>query len=164
MTDASFCPTDAKFVTASDDATVKVWDFERGAMERLMPGSKVEMGKSHAWDVKCAQWHPQKALIASGAKDNIIRIWDPKAPREVAALHLHKSAVTAMRWHADGHFLLTGSRDQLVKLFDLRTMQELHNFKGHRREVSALGWHPVHPELFASGGQDGTLFFWSTVT
>lgn len=29
---------------------------------------QVDGGKSHSWDVKTAQWHPDKALIASGAK------------------------------------------------------------------------------------------------
>lgn len=39
----SFCPTDSKFVTCSDDATVKVWDFERASLDRMLPGSKVGM-------------------------------------------------------------------------------------------------------------------------
>ena len=157
-------PTDAKFVTCGDDATVRVWDFERAAMERLLPGAKVENGKSHAWDVKAAQWHPQKALIASGSKDNIVRLWDPKASKEVCSLHLHKGTVNTLRWHPSGNFFCTGSRDQLLKLFDIRAMKELLTFKGHKKEVTAAAWHPHHPELLASGCYDGTIFFWSTIT
>lgn len=119
----SFCPTDGKFVTCSDDATVKAWDFRRASLERLLPGGRVEGGKSHAWDVRTVQWHPHKALIASGAKDNTVRLWDPKAPREVACLHLHKGTVNTLRWHPGGDCFLTGSRDQLLKLFDLRAMK-----------------------------------------
>ena len=51
----SFCPTDAKFCTCSDDGTVKVWDFETARLDRLMPGTGVDMGKSHSWDVKTVQ-------------------------------------------------------------------------------------------------------------
>ena len=83
--EVSFSPSGTKFVTCGDDATVKVWDFDRAALDRLLPGTDVESGKSHSWDVKTAQWHPSRALIASGAKDNIIRMWDPRAPREVSA-------------------------------------------------------------------------------
>jgi len=54
----SFCPTDAKFCTCSDDGTVKVWDFETAKLDRLMPGTGVDMGKSHSWDVKTVQVHP----------------------------------------------------------------------------------------------------------
>ena len=32
----SFAPSDKKFVTASDDKTLKVWDFERIACERVL--------------------------------------------------------------------------------------------------------------------------------
>lgn len=32
----------------------------------------------HQSDVKCVEWHPQRALIASGSRDASIRLWDPK--------------------------------------------------------------------------------------
>ena len=49
-----------------------------------------------------------------------------------------------------------------AQLFDVRTMREVSTFKQHKREITALAWHPVHPELFVSGGFDGTIYFWST--
>ena len=159
----SFCPTDAKFASCSDDATVKLWDFERGALDRQLTGKDTDGHKSHGWDVKCCVWHPEKALVASGSKDNVIKLWDAKAAREVCTLHLHKNTVNQLRWHPSGDFLLSGSRDQLVKLLDLRAMKEAAAFKGHKREVSALAWHPAHAELFASGAHDGTLYYWSTL-
>lgn len=159
----SFCPTDAKFVSGSDDAALKIWDFERGALERTLAGTGVEGGKSHNWDIKCAVWHPERALIASGSKDNAIKLWDPKAAREICTLFLHKNWVNCMQWHPSGNFFASGSRDQLVKLFDLRAMRESAAFKAHRREVTSLAWHPQHAELFASGGYDGSLYYWSTL-
>jgi len=33
-------------------------------------------------------------------------------------------------------------------------------FKHHPKEVSSLIWHPFHPELFASGGFDGSIGYW----
>ena len=161
--EVSFSPTDAKFVSCSDDATVKVWDFERGALDQVLAGANTEGGKSHGWDVKTVQWHPDKALIASGSKDNVIKLWDPRAAREICLLHLHKNTVTTLRWHPNGLCFASGSRDQLVKLFDLRTMREAAVFKGHKREVSSLAWHPQHAELFATGAQDGALLYWSTL-
>lgn len=59
----SFCPTDAKFCTCSDDGTVKVWDFETAKLDRLMPGTGVDMGKSHSWDVKTVQVPPLPPLV-----------------------------------------------------------------------------------------------------
>ena len=161
--EVSFCPNDSKFVSCSDDATVKVWDFERGALDKQLVGKDTDGSKSHGWDVKTAQWHPEKSLIASGSKDNVIKLWDPRMGREICLLHLHKNTVTTLRWHPKGQFFASGSRDQLIKLFDIRAMREAGVFKGHKREVSSLAWHPVHTELFASGAQDGSLYYWSTL-
>jgi len=159
----SFCPTDAKFCSCSDDHSIKIWDFERGALDRSLEGNDVDGGKSHGWDVKTAQWHPDKALIASGSKDNVIKLWDPRTPREICMLHLHKNTVTALRWHPTAHCFASSSRDQLVKLFDVRAMREFATFKAHKREISSLAWHPTHPELFASGAHDGSIYYWSTL-
>eukprot|EP00965_Chrysotila_dentata_P225902 6195062-Pleurochrysis_carterae.AAC.1 len=35
--------------------------------------------------VRCAEWHPSKALIATGSKDQTLKLWDPKAPKEVTS-------------------------------------------------------------------------------
>lgn len=44
--------------------------------------------KGHGADVKCVHWHPQKALIVSGSKDNQqpIKLWDPKSGQALATL------------------------------------------------------------------------------
>jgi len=162
--EVSFAPTDAKFVSCSDDATVKVWDFERGELDVLLKGNDTDgQPKSHGWDVKTAQWHPDKSLIASGSKDNVIKLWDPRAGKEICILHLHKNTVTCLRWHPKGQFFASGSRDQLVKLFDLRAMREAAVFKGHKRELSSIAWHPSNDELLATGAQDGALLYWSAL-
>ena len=67
-----------------------------------------------------------------------------------------------VRWNKNGNWLLTASRDHLLKIFDIRNLkEELQTFRGHKREALTLAWHPVHEELFASGGSDGAMMFWS---
>ena len=39
--------------------------------------------------------------------------------------------------------------------------RELYVFRGHAKEVCSLAWHPVHHDLLASGGSDGSLLHWS---
>ena len=94
--------TDAKFCTGADDGTVRVWDTDRASCERLFPGKDLDSNKSHRWNVTCVEWHPHKALVASGSKDQTTKLWDPRAPREVSVLHQHKGAITSLRWHANG--------------------------------------------------------------
>nr|CCA25010.1 WD40 repeatcontaining protein putative [Albugo laibachii Nc14] len=148
----SFSPTDFKFVSCSDDATVKVWDFESGREERVLTG--------HGWDVKCVAYHPQKCLLASGSKDNLVKIWDPKSGNSLNTLHGHKNTVFKVAWNQNGNWLLTASRDQLIKLYDIRTFKEITTLKGHTREVTSVAWHPCYERLFVSGSYDGSLMYW----
>ncbi|CAL1263888.1 unnamed protein product [Larinioides sclopetarius] len=151
----SFCPLDTKFVTCSDDGTVRIWDFLRCLEEKILRG--------HGADVKCVDWHPQKSLIVSGSKDSQqpIKLWDPKSGQSLATVHAHKNTVMDTKWNKNGNWLLTASRDHLIKLFDIRNMsQEMQTFRGHKKEATTLAWHPIHEGLFTSGGSDGCVMFW----
>jgi polyadenylation factor subunit 2 len=76
--DISFAPSNTRFATCSDDSLIKIWDFNQGVEERALTG--------HGWDVKCVDWHPYKALIASGSKDNMVKLWDPKTGKNLTTL------------------------------------------------------------------------------
>ncbi|KAI8129520.1 pre-mRNA 3' end processing protein WDR33 [Lucilia cuprina] len=152
-------PTDSKFVSCSDDGTLRIFDFLRCQEERVLRG--------HGADVKCVHWHPQKGLIVSGSKDNQqpIKLWDPKSGQALATLHAHKSTVMDLKWNDNGNWLVTASRDHLLKLFDLRNLkEEAQVFRGHKKEASSVSWHPVHEGLFCSGGSDGSILFWNVGT
>jgi len=152
----SFSPTDAKFASCSDDGTVRVWDFFSCVEERVLRG--------HGSDVKCVDWHPTKGILASGSKDNQqpVKLWEPKTGTVLTTLHAHKSTVMDIKWNANGNWLLTASRDHLLKIFDIRnTKEEMQTFRGHKKEVATAAWHPVHEGIFASGGSDGSIMFWS---
>lgn len=147
-------PSDAKIATGSDDSTIKIWDFAEAREERTLTG--------HGWDVKILDWHPYKGLLASGGKDNLIKLWDPRTGGDLTTLHGHKNTIMGLSWNKNGHWLLAGSRDQLLRIYDIRTMKELGSYKGHKKEVNCLQWHPFHTDLFASGGADGSVYFWQT--
>ncbi len=42
----------------------------------------------------------------------------------------------------------------------MRTQKEIATYRGHNRDVTCAAWHPLHEELFASGGYDGSLMYW----
>ena len=87
-----------------------------------------------------------------------------------------------LKWNRNGNWLLTASRDHLIKIFDIRNLaQEMQTFRGHKKEaccklfllfyseihllipmpfLQGLSWHPIHENLFASGGSDGSILFW----
>ncbi|PWN48447.1 WD40 repeat-like protein [Violaceomyces palustris] len=149
----SFSPDDSKFVSASDDSTMKIWSFDEAREEKSLTG--------HGWDVKCVDWHPYKGLIVSGSKDNLVKFWDPRANSALGTFHGHKNTIQACKWSPDGNLVATASRDQAIKLYDIRAMADVYTLKGHKKEVCSVDWHPIHHDLLASGGSEGSVLQWS---
>ena len=165
----SFSPSDTKFVSCGDDSMVRIWDWASHAEERVL--------KDHGWDVKSVDWHPRSSVIASGSKDNVVKVryslmcciyslrtnrltrpciaqqlWDPRVGTCLSTLYGHKNTVTKVAWNPNGNWLVTASRDQLIKLYDIRAMKEMQSMKGHDKEVSSVAWHPLCDTVLASGG------------
>lgn len=137
-------------MTASDDATLKIWDFSRGSEESTMTG--------HGWDAKSVDWHPTKGLLVSGSKDHQVKLWDPRNGRCLTTLHGHKNTLTKTLFEPTrGQMLATSARDQTARVFDLRMMRDVLLLRGHERDIMTLTWHPVHPALLSTGSYDGSL-------
>ena len=86
----------------------QVWDFPTCRAECHMTG--------HGGDVKSCDWHPTKAVLASGSKDGLVKVWDAKAGRNIATLHGHRNTVMETLWNANGNWLLSACRDQSLKV------------------------------------------------
>ena len=149
--DLAFSPNDSKFVTACDDATLKIFDFAGGVEESTLTG--------HNWDAKSVDWHPTKGLLVSGSKDHLIKLWDPRTGRCLTTLHGHKNTISKTAFEPTrGQLLATSARDQTARIFDLRMMRDICLLRGHERDISTFTWHPIHVSLLTTGGSDGSIF------
>mmetsp|Transcript_15698 Transcript_15698/g.37878 ORF Transcript_15698/g.37878 Transcript_15698/m.37878 type:complete len:485 (+) Transcript_15698:72-1526(+) len=148
--DISCSPNGTKFVSCADDSSARVWDYSTLREERQFIG----------WDVKCCHWHPSKGLVATGSKDNQVKLWDPRAKEPICTIWAHKNIVTKVKWSPDGQNLISGARDHLVKCMDLRAMKERRVFKAHKHAITALTWNPEFPECFVSASHGGMMAFW----
>ncbi|KAI9747576.1 MAG: pre-mRNA cleavage and polyadenylation factor (CPF) complex subunit [Candelina submexicana] len=149
--DLAFSPNDTKFVTASDDSHLKIFDFAGGVEELILEG--------HQWDAKSVDWHPTKGLIVSGSKDHQVKLWDPRTTRCLTTLHGHKNSIAKTVFEPTrGQLLATCARDPTARIFDLRMMRDVCLLRGHEKDISTLTWHPIHTSLLSTGGSDGSLF------
>ena len=148
--DLAFAPSDAKFVTASDDQSLKIWDFTTSKCDSTLTG--------HNWEAKSCDWHPSKGLIVSGSKDHSVKLWDPRTSRNLTTLHSHKNALTVTTFSRLRDCLLaTAGRDNLARVFDLRMMRDVSILRGHEKGITSLTWHPYHASLLCTGSDDGSL-------
>ncbi|OQS55242.1 PFS2 [Ecytonucleospora hepatopenaei] len=126
--DLSFSFDDSKFCTASDDSQIKVVDVFKSEVERSLKG--------HNWDVRKAKFHKYYSLIASGGKDNLIKLWDPRIEECIGTFHYHKNTILAMEWFKD-EYLVSGGKDQVIQMFDLRKLKETFSYKSNG-DITAL--------------------------
>ncbi|KAL6122626.1 hypothetical protein NUSPORA_00298 [Nucleospora cyclopteri] len=145
--DLSFSYNDSKFVTASDDATLKIVDTYTTEVERTLSG--------HNWDVRKAQFHRRMALVASGGKDNLIKLWDPRSEQCLATYHYHKNTILSLKFMKD-NYLISGGKDQVVKMMDLRMMKECFTYKS-TGDITSLG---CTDKLIFSGNSLGEITYW----
>jgi len=151
--DMDFGPLWDKFITASDDSTLRLWDFARGVKEVAFEG--------HGWDVRSCSYHPYKALLLSGSKDSTARLWCPKSGELLRSFRTHKDSINTVKWHPDKDYIfVTGSGDGNIKVWDLRVYKEVSTLHAHDKEVTCTMFHPVHHNIFITGGGDGSVKYW----
>ena len=80
----------------------------------------------HNWGVKNCEWHPTKSLIASGSKDCMVKLWDPRSGDCLSTLHGHKGPVQVTRWSPNGNWLLSTSKDK-VSIHAVHTCMVVHH-------------------------------------
>lgn len=122
--DLSFSPSTLKFVSCSDDRTARIFDFLTTQEEICFEG--------HGSDVRSCDWHPTQSLVATGSKDNYVKIWDPKTGKDIQQLQPHNNMINQVKWNPiNGNWLLTGSKDSSLKVIDIRTWKEFNVFQRH---------------------------------
>lgn len=152
--DIAVAASEEKFVTCSDDKTIRLVDFDTARIEGVFQG--------HGSDVTTVDWHPYLSLIASGAKDRIIKLWDPKGGVEICSMYNHTNSISKIRFSDDGKYMLTCGKDQMIKLFDVRSMKVVQNYKGHGSDILSIAWNSAIPNIFASSDQLGDICVWDT--
>ena len=106
---------------------------------------------------------PDGAMLASGGKDNTVRLWNNASDSEPIVLQKHTGWTNVLAFSPDGKILASGSTDKTVQLWDTTTGAPIATLTGHLNGINALGFSPDGTTL-ASGSTDGTIRFWNIET
>ena len=66
---------------------MQIWDFPTCRAEHTLTG--------HGGDIKSCDWHPTKAVVASGSKDGLVKVCQPVCTR-ATGLKLLLNSVAAI--------------------------------------------------------------------
>jgi WD40 repeat protein len=94
-------------------------------------------------------------LLASGADDNLIKIWQWRKQLNIQSLTGHTSYIWSL-CHQDGE-VLSAFADRTIRLWDTEVGSCKHTFRGHDACVYVS---EMHQGLIASGGFDSKVKIW----
>lgn len=121
----------------------------------------------HRADVYVSAWNPTVPdLIASGAGDATVRIWNLPPTGQTAegpaiCKHLpttHTKDIASLDWNSDGTLLASGSHDGILRLWT--PQGELHLVMSmHQGPILGVRWNRKGTMLLTGSG-DGTAIVW----
>ena len=117
----------------------------------------------HTNSVTSVAFSPDGKLLASGSRDQTIKLWDVASGQAVRTLTGHTDKVTSVAFSPDGKLLASGSDDETVKLWDVASGQEVRTLMGHTDFVTSVAFSP-DGNLLASGSWDKTVMVWDVGT
>ena len=132
-------------------------------------------------------YSPDGKILASGGRDNTIRLFDAASGKEIRRLIGHaprtfsppadpgnpldllvtatgEGGVNSVAFSPDGKTLASGGWDDTVRLWDVQTGKQIRKIDAHKAMVAHVVFSPDGKVLASRGGLDGTVRLWDPLT
>ena len=143
-------------LSASQDASIKLWNIESGVCERTLLG--------HTSAILCLALTVNRARFLSGSFNSAIFLWDIATGQKLSSYCGHSAAVWCLAVTPDGHSFVSGSSDRTLKMwrFD-EPLQAALTFEGHTDTILSVALSEDGAYVY-SGSQDKSFRVWSSST
>jgi len=141
-----------RLVSGSDDQTLFLWEPSQGK-------KPITRMTGHQQPINLTSYSPDGRLIASGAFDKSVKLWDGKTGKFIGSLRGHVGSVYQVCWSADSRLLASGSKDSTIKVWCVRTKKMKVELPGHADEVYTVDWSPDGQSV-VSGSKDCLVKIW----
>jgi WD40 repeat protein/serine/threonine protein kinase len=156
----AFSPDGQRLATASNDGTVKVWDWDPARLDKEQQPAITLDVRVDGYGNRVA-FSPDSQRLATGGEEYTVKIWDAKSGELQHTLSGHTGDVFAVAFSRDGRWLATGGEDTTVRIWDTAFWKLRRTLRGHSGVVMSLAFSPDSQRL-ASGSKDHTMKVWDT--
>lgn len=164
-----------KVLCASADSTVQIYNITDGAPLPSLVGHTdrvISLAVSNPFmyaDKASGGKATLKTLVASGSRDEQLRIWDMDTAKCLHSIHAHKSPIwaVAIAVRPNGDVIVVStSGDGSMRSWNGKTGKKMSNFKGHTDKIlSVYIMNPLSDNpLVLSGGADKKIRVWELLT
>lgn len=136
---------DNMLATGSYDATIKIWNIEKGEVVQTLQG--------HTMGIRALQFDDR--MLVSGSLDGTVKIWNWRTGACINTLNHQGGVITV---HMEGDFLASGSMDRSIKIFNFKTQQSF-SLRGHTDWVNQVRLD-VTSRTLLSASDDCTIRMW----
>ncbi|GAA4083977.1 TIR domain-containing protein [Actinomadura miaoliensis] len=160
----AFDATGNLLATGSADGSVRLWDLATGHCAHTLT-----VHPEGVWPVVVGPPRPgadgpyRGVLLAAGAADGTIRLWDCATGEKRHELPGHTAPVYTAVFDPTGTVMVTGDAGGVLRVWDLTTGELQRTLTGHRGAVYRAVFHPGG-SLLAAGDEAGVVRLWDIHT
>ncbi|KAI8376959.1 platelet-activating factor acetylhydrolase, isoform Ib, alpha subunit A [Blakeslea trispora] len=152
ITRVAFHPVYQVLASASEDATIKIWDYESGTYEQTLKG--------HTKAVQDVTFDTKGNYLISCSADLTIKVWDTNNDYKcVRTLHGHDHSVSSVAVIPSTDIIVSASRDRCIKLWELSSGYCVKTWTGHHDWVRHVSCSE-DGRLLVSSSNDQTARLW----
>lgn len=108
ITAVDWSPDDQHLASVSLDGTLRIWNAQNGEELTCMISTS---------GLNTCAWSPNGDLIAGGARDHHVYIWEWATGNLVQAYAAHTNWLMALAWSPNGKYIVSGSADYTVHIW-----------------------------------------------